>query len=114
MEPTRLTQTDRHVRHNRPLCSPMPMHLPGRDVHDVSDLQLLRLLPFGTDQPGPDGHGKDLAPLVPVPEGARPGREAHVVGHAVVRLEDRVHVHGPREGFGRLPRGAGGEVGGAD
>jgi len=114
MEPTRLTQTNRHVRHDRPLCSPVPMHLSRRDVHDVADLQLLRLLPLGTDQAGSDGDGQDLAALVAVPEGARAGREAHVVGHAVVRFEYGVHVHGPREGFGRLPRGAGGEVGGAD
>ena len=90
------------------------MHLPRRDVHHVPNLQLLRLFSLGVNQARADSDSEDLAALVPVPEGACAWCEAHVVGHAVTRLEDRVHMYGASEGLSRGARGGVGLVGAAD
>ena len=102
------------MRHNSLTSPTMPMRLPPGNMHDIAHLQPLRLLALGANQARPHRHGQNLAALVRVPEGARSGREADVVAHAVVCGEDGVHVHCSCEGFGGLPGVGVGFVGAAD
>jgi len=76
--------------------SAMPVLLISRNMHHIADPQTLGWLAFGADEASPQCHRQDLAPFVVVPEGAGARREADVVGHAVVGLEDGIL------GFGQM------------
>jgi hypothetical protein len=70
----------------------MSMYFAGRDVNHVPHLEFLRLFPFGTNEACAKGDGQNLAPFVFVSEGARAGREAHIVCHTIAGLENGVHM----------------------
>lgn len=112
LEPRRLPQTNRRMRHHRVLPRPMPMHLARRHMHNVANLKHMRLLTPRLHKARAHCHCEDLAVLVVMPECAGAGCETHVVGHAVevggfvvgFGFEDRIHVDGAGEGFCRLAR----------
>ena len=60
-EGRRTPKRNSHMRHDRLPRGPMPMHLPGRDMHDIPDPQTLGRLTLRADQPGTHGDGQDLS-----------------------------------------------------
>lgn len=123
------------MSHARIASTTMPMRLAAGDMHDIADLEAFRLLALGANQPIAHGDGQDLASLVCVPERPRSGSakshssencletvslqprcvsQANVVPHAVISLEDWVHVDFSAESLRRLPRRRVGLVGAAD
>ena len=80
------------------------MHFSSWYVHDITNLQLSRLLAFRTNEAGAHRHCEDLTAFVGVPEGASARCEADIIAHGVLGAEDRIHVDGAGEGLGRLTR----------